>query len=128
MTVDVIPGDVQQFILQHIDSIAQLEGLLLLRNDRSVEWSARAVADRLYISEPEATVVLTQLASRELVAVRKGKPARYIYQPKTPELGDMVDRVADIYAKYLVPVTHLVHSKPKTRIQEFSDAFWLRKE
>jgi hypothetical protein len=128
MTVDVIPGDVQHFILQHIDSIAQLEGLLLLRNDRSVEWSARAVADRLYISEPEATLVLTQLASRELVAVRKAKPARYIYQPKTPDLGDMVDRVADIYAKYLVPVTHLVHSKPKTRIQEFSDAFWLRKE
>ncbi len=128
MTDDVIPGDVQQFILQHIDSIAQLEGLLLLRNDRSVEWSARAVADRLYISEPEATAVLTQLASRELVGGRKGKPARYIYQPKTPDLGEMVDRVADIYAKYLVPVTHLVHSKPKTRIQEFSDAFWLRKD
>jgi hypothetical protein len=40
----------------------------------------------------------------------------------------MVDRLAELYSKYLIPVTHLIHSKPQTRVREFADAFKLRKE
>ena len=40
----------------------------------------------------------------------------------------MLERLAEIYAKHLVPVTNLIHSKPKPRIQEFADAFRLRKD
>jgi hypothetical protein len=39
-----------------------------------------------------------------------------------------VNQVAACYAKYLIPVTNLIHTKPRTRVQEFADAFKLRKE
>lgn len=40
----------------------------------------------------------------------------------------MVDFLAVIYAKHLGPITNLIHTKPKNRVQEFADAFRLRKD
>jgi len=40
----------------------------------------------------------------------------------------MVDRIADVYSKYLIPVTNLIHSKPENKVQKFADAFNLRKK
>jgi len=53
MADDVIPDEVKQFILNNIDSIAQLEALLLLRNNAEHDWTVDTVAKRLYISEQE---------------------------------------------------------------------------
>jgi hypothetical protein len=44
MAREPIPDDVREFILGHIDSIAQLEALLLLRRNPSTTWNAHSVA------------------------------------------------------------------------------------
>ena len=128
MVEDLIPADVQQFILKSIDSIAQLEALLLLCGQPHEAWSISAVAQRLYITEQETSPLLARLHAEGLIAAEEGEPLKYLYQPNSVELGEMVKRVAEIYAKHLVPVTNLIHSKPRTRIQEFADAFKLRKD
>lgn len=128
MDYDFIPKDVTQFILNTIDSVAQLEGLLLLRNEPQVEWDAAALSKRLYISEKETAEVLAQLTRDGFLLASADRPPRYRYQPESPELREMVDRVAQVYAKYLVPVTNLIHAKPKSKVQQFADAFKLRKE
>jgi DNA-binding MarR family transcriptional regulator len=61
MADDPIPGDLREFILGHIDSIAQLEALLLLRRNPSTTWNPSCVAERLYVTEGEATDLLTRL-------------------------------------------------------------------
>lgn len=123
----LIPNDVREFLLQHIDSIAQLEALVLLRADPSCVWDAETIAKRLYITPQEASVVLERLAGNSFLATSPELPDGYRYQPASSELALMVNRVAVLYARYLVPVTHLIHSKPHTRVQEFADAFKLRK-
>ena len=60
---DLIPEDLRDFILRHIDSIAQLEALLLLRRNPEETWTAEASAKRLYISETDATHVLDRLCA-----------------------------------------------------------------
>jgi hypothetical protein len=128
MVEELIPDDVRQFILISVDSVAQLEALLLLRNNPQEKWSVREVAKRLYITEQETAPLLTRLCEQNLIVIIGGEPSHYLYQPSSKELARMVDRVAEIYAKHLVPVTNLIHSKPRTRIQEFADAFKLRKD
>jgi len=91
-------------------------------------WSISAVAQRLYITEQETSILLARLHAEGLIVAQEGEPLKYQYQPSSVELGEMVKRVAEIYAKHLVPVTKLIHSKPRTRIQEFADAFKLRKD
>ena len=123
----LIPDDVPAFLLQHIDSIAQLEALLLLRADLTCTWNAETVAKRLYITTHEATVVLERLATDGFLNTRQDLPGSYHYHPVAAELADMVDWVATMYARYLIPITHIIHSKPRSRVQEFADAFKLRK-
>ena len=64
MTEEPIPDDIRQFILRSIDSIAQLEALLLLRANPQETWDVHVIARRLYITEQETSVLLTGLTSR----------------------------------------------------------------
>ena len=128
MIEELIPDDIRQFILSSIDSIAQLEALLLLRGHPQEAWNVAAVARRLYITEHEALPLLAHLCEQGLVVLRDPKATEFAYQPQSDQLTQLVDRLAELYAKHLVPVTNLIHSKPRTRIQEFADAFRLRKD
>jgi hypothetical protein len=123
----LIPDEVRAFLLQHIDSIAQLEALLLLRADPTFTWSAEKLAKRLYINAEETAAVLEHLAAHGFLATLPDLPDSYHYHPVSDAVAHMVDQVAELYAKYLIPVTHLIHSKPRSRVQEFADAFKLRK-
>lgn len=127
MVSELIPDEVKSFLLQRVDSIAQLEALLLLRAHPGLVWSAETLAKRLYITAHETAAVLDYLhASGFLVAVA-ASPGGYQYQPASPDLARMLDWVAELYARYLIPVTQLIHAKRTTRVQEFADAFKLKK-
>lgn len=123
MVSESIPVEVREFVLKYIDSIAQLEALLLLRREVSAPWNAATVAKRLYIAEGDALDVLSKLLARGFLKLDR---KTYQYQCP-PELDTLLGHVADVYARQLIPVTHLIHNKPG-RIREFADAFKLRKE
>ena len=128
MPGELIPADVQQFILKRIDSIAQLEALLLLSGHAHVAWTADTVARRLYITEQETVFLMARMQEQGLVAVDANQPPTYRYEPSSPDLDVIVKRVIESYVKHLVPVTNLVHEKARARIQQFADAFKFRKE
>ncbi|MGH7830037.1 MAG: hypothetical protein ACREP8_07645 [Candidatus Binatia bacterium] len=125
---NIIPDDVAQFILDHIDSIAQVEALLILRAHPDKDWDADRLARRLYISDQQTAEVLARLYRAGFLLASSGEPPIYRYGPTSNELKQLVDRLADVYSTHLVPVTNLIHSKPKSRVQEFADAFRLRKD
>jgi hypothetical protein len=121
---EFISGDLRDFVLRHIDSIAQLEALLLLRRNPNEPWTAERSAKRLYISETEASSILERLCGDGLVSCADGQ---YCFSGQSEEQREMVDHLADMYARHLIPVTNLIHSKPR-RLREFSDAFKIRKD
>ena len=124
MMSELIPDDVRKFILEYIDSVADLEALLLLRKDAGQHWTVEAVSERLYVDAATAANVLARLASGGL-CIRNGNA--YRYQPSGDEKRLTVDRLAEIYGQYLIPVTNFIHEKP-ARIQHFADAFRLRRD
>jgi hypothetical protein len=119
-----IPDDLREFILAYIDSVAHLEALLLLRQDPSMDWNPKSMAERLYITKGEASDLLTRLTDNGFVVVIEGF---YQFGPRSAEQRQMVDRVADAYSRHLIPITNLIHDRPR-RIREFSDAFKIRKD
>jgi hypothetical protein len=125
----IIPRDVGQFILNHIDSIAQLEAVLLLRQSPDTWWECKQVAERLYIPEKNCAPILAELCGQGLLICinEKTKPV-YRYRPDSGDLREMVDRLAYYYSKHLVPVSNLVHAKARTRIEGFARAFDLTSE
>jgi len=135
MSSEFIAEDLARFIVERIDSVAQLEALLLLRANPAQHWTIASLAKRLYISESQTAEVIRRLGTDGIVTANGSEPLQYgseplqyCYEPATNELRSLIDRLAETYAKHLVPVTNLIHSKPRTRIQEFADAFKLRKD
>jgi hypothetical protein len=128
VTDELIPAEVQQFILKNIDSVAELEALLIMAGHARETWAVEGVARRLYIPESDTAMLLEKLHARGLIAMDSAQPLRYRYRPETDELAGLVGQTSAIYARHLVPVTNLIHSKMNTRVQKFADAFKLRKE
>ena len=124
MTADPIPSDVRDFIFRYIDSVAQLEALLLLRSHPTETWDAAKIAERLYSGERETKESLSQLCQNGLLTMADGI---YRYEFASPERANMVDRLIVIYTRHLIPVTNIIHGKPR-RIRQFADAFKFRKE
>ncbi|HKP12051.1 MAG TPA: hypothetical protein VJZ91_08075 [Blastocatellia bacterium] len=128
MSADVLPDEVKAFLLRYIDSIAQLEALLLLQANADLAWSADMLALRLYISVQETADILARLCADGFLVAHGSGPLLYQYHCPARDQAHMVDQVAMLYTKYLIPITHLIHAKPRTRVQGFADAFRFRKD
>lgn len=124
MPDSIIPFELQDFIIRHIDSIAQIEALLLLRLHADQSWDVPKTAQRLYVTEQETLQILQNLCDDGLVECNDGL---YRYACKSKENEQFVDRLAESYARNLVAVTSIIHAKPR-RIREFANAFKLRKD
>ena len=124
MTEEPIPADVRDFLLRHIDSVAQLEALLLTRGNPGKSWDARQMSQRIYTSEQENAELLARLADDGFLGVND---ARYQYDCKDAAQRDLIEKLAGIYSRHLIPVTNLIHAKPR-RIRQFADAFKFRKD
>lgn len=125
MSTSEIPDEIRRFLLQHIDSVAKLEALLLMRQDPQQEWDADLLSQRLYIKAQQAEAILTDLSQLGLCQQAHN---RYHFEPAQTYLKDVSDRLAEVYSKQLIQVTNLIHSRSASPLQHFSDAFKLRKE
>jgi hypothetical protein len=102
-----IPEGVRRFVQRYLFSIAELEGLLLVRSAPQQAWDAKELADRLYIGEADARLVLEALHRHELMA-RGGEMFRY--GPASEVLRGDVDALAEAYPRLLIPITELIHA------------------
>lgn len=123
-----IPDDVKRYVLISIPSVPYLEAMLLLRDDRTHSWNSKQVAQRLYMGEKAAADLLAQLDEAGIVTAIAQDPPLYCYEPANEELARMIDLLAAAYARNLVGITNLIHSKTSKKAQQFADAFKWKKE
>lgn len=124
MSDTTVSDDVREFIQKHIDSVGQLEALLLLRAYPQQRWNVSDVAKRLYTGEQETREFLRRLCEDGLADCTDHE---YWFTAREGERKATLDKLAEVYARQLIPVTNLIHSKSR-RIREFANAFRLRKD
>ena len=127
MTEPAISQQVLQFIAEQIDTVPQLECLLLLHQDDSRSWLADDVAARIYISRETARAILQTLERRHLIA-SDGDPPRYRFSPGEVVSRELFAEVARTYQRHLVPIATFIHSKASVSVREFARAFDLKKD
>ena len=123
-----IPEDLRRFVLTSIPSVPFLEALLLLRADPAQEWNSDMLAGRLYVRERTAHALLEDLCRAGMAAPGTDPAGAWVYRPVSPQLDERIAALAELYAKHLVEVTHLIHSSLDRKAQQFADAFKLRKD
>jgi hypothetical protein len=125
---DDFSADARHFIDQHVESLALLEALLLLRSDPQREWDAAEMAKALYIPPDQAGTLLADLIRRGFAKAINLERDLYSYNVADPAIDRLIAEVASAYSNRRVAVISLIYSKPLNKVQTFADAFRLRKE
>jgi hypothetical protein len=128
MTSPAIPARVLQFLAERIDTVPQLEALLLLWENPERAWSGEELAARVYVSRPVAEAILLALQRQQLVIGEPDSAPRYRYNPQWDPSGEVISEVATAYRRNLVQLATFIHSRASTAVREFARAFDLKKD
>jgi DNA-binding HxlR family transcriptional regulator len=122
------PAAVEQFIAQHIESLAQLETLLLLRRLADRGWSSSELSRQLYIAPDVCAQIVADLERRGFIERDPANSELLRYRAGTAANDRVIDELAALYQERRVAVITHIYSKPVKQVQTFADAFRLRKE
>jgi hypothetical protein len=128
MTSPEIPARVLQFLAERIDSVPQLEALLLMWENPQRLWSEEELAARIYVGRQVAATILQSLQRQQLVTAEPDSAARYLYNPQWDPSGEVMPEVAAAYRRHLVQLATFIHSRASTAVREFARAFDLKKD
>ncbi|HWG88598.1 MAG TPA: hypothetical protein VN679_12510 [Candidatus Acidoferrales bacterium] len=115
---------VDQFILDEIDSVPHLEALLLFWKRRPHGWSVEEMAHSLYISFETTHTILQDLRQRGMVTVEE---ERYSFDPNFRQ-GSLMEELDRTYKRELVRISRMIHSKASPAVREFARAFKFTKD
>lgn len=122
----VIDPEIEQFLLDSIDTVPHLEALLLLFQSPAVVWTVAELAARIYVNEKQAAGILDDLTRRTLISRVEQSPPKYQYAPGSRQQRELIDKVARTYRTQLVQVTRFIHSNASASVRDFARAFRLK--
>jgi len=122
-----VPAHVLRFLEESIDTVPQLETLLMMSESPDRSWLIGDVASRNYITEQRAADTLNALQRRGLVSSEESPP-RFRFSPATDDIGAVIADLARCYQRNLSRITTLIHAKPSASVKEFARAFDLKKD
>jgi hypothetical protein len=122
-----VPPEVVEFVTEKIDTVPELEALLIMSRDEARCWTIDELAARIYVSKETARAVLDVLLRRRFIA-QAGDPQRFCFQPECAEDRLLISRLALAYSTSLIPLTTYVHGKTSAAIREFARAFEMKKD
>lgn len=122
-----LPADIQQFLAQHIQSIHELEMLLLLYAEADKRWTIDMVANHLYIPSEVVEERLVDLSVRNLLRRVMEPKQGSVYTPRD-EHHTFMQHLALHYKDRRVTMISFIFSRSDDTIRSFADAFKFRKE
>jgi DNA-binding MarR family transcriptional regulator len=128
MNEEISLKEVDQFILQEMDTVPHLEALLLLWNSRPKEWTVEEMASALYVAPGPAQSILQRLARRGLLTASRGSPESYRYQSVSSKRDSLIEAVEAAYRRDLIRISRMIHAAAAPAIRDFAEAFRFKKD
>ncbi len=125
MSSSGLPDEVKAFVLEHIDSIEQLEVLLCLFRQPQHEFTAEEVCAELRIGTGACVDRLKSLESHGLLEQAPSGGFRF---GSDPERNRRVWALSQAYLERRVAMINLIFSKPTEKLRTFANAFRFRKD
>ena len=116
------------FIRKHIDSVEQLEILLLLHAHPDRSWLPQEVSKELRSSCTSTAKRLQEFVHKNIIAGSENSEIRYIYDPKAEENQTAIAALAGAYHTKRLTVIEEIFSQPSDKIKVLADAFKLRQD
>lgn len=120
--------EIDRFIVDEIDSVPQLEALLLVWNNRPRAWSCEDMAKALYVSPDAAWEILQYLAQRTLIVEVDGERGRFALLVDSEERAHLLACLDEIYRRELMRISNMIHAKASRAVRDFASAFRFKKD
>jgi hypothetical protein len=122
-----IPHDIRRLLADSIESLRQLDALLCMRESgHDTSWTVSELNAQLRSSETALEQDLVGLLAAGLVETVAGPPTAWRYAPGAK--ARTVDALAACYRTHRTSVIGLVVSGAESSIDQFADAFRLRRK
>lgn len=119
------PDAVLSFVDRHIESVEQLEILLLLAaQDRM--WSAAEIFQNIQSSQASVEKRLESLVAAGLLA--KTEKGCFYFAPKDDDTRKLVKDLAEAYKTRRVRIIEAIYTRKTDAVRTFADAFKFRKD
>jgi hypothetical protein len=125
---DGLPSDVVHFVNDSIDSIEQLELLVMLIDSSHRYWDAASAGRALGVNPWTTQRDLERLATRNLLAVNLGNEVSYRFEPGSPRLRTTSEVFAAAYRNNPRALFRLVAERQTRAVRDFADAFRFRRK
>jgi len=115
----------EEFIERAVDTIHQLEILMLLRRSRDRFWRVDEIAATLGMTTTTVATSVSGLCANGVLATDRANARAYRYDPRSIELHAGVESLTAAYETEPLAVLRAVLNKPPRALRTFSDAFSL---
>ena len=119
---------IERFLRDHIDSVPQLESLLLFWRHHPRRWTCDEMARELYVSGDWARNVLGALEDRNLIAPVDAQPESYALVLESQEKKVLLEGLSLMYRNELVRVSNMIHANASPGLRDFARAFRFKKD
>jgi hypothetical protein len=120
-----LPAPLRAFLYSCIDSIEQLEVLMLLKESGQA-WSAGALAQEIGVADGRSRASLEALAARGLAHATVKQEVQYSFRPASDTLAGYCDDLSEQMRRDRAAVLRFVSTLPPPAIRSFAKAFRLR--
>lgn len=128
MANDTLPAAVRLFLARHIQSVEQLEVLLLLRSEPQRAWTVGEVYDVIRSSTASIASRLKTFTNDGFVTEEATSSPAFRFAPKDENLRMAIDQTATAYQVSRVRVIEAIFTPASDPVQTFADAFKLRRD
>jgi DNA-binding MarR family transcriptional regulator len=127
--VEPLPDEIRQFMEANVDSLDQLEILRVLGESPERACTTAELARAAQCPPGAAIAHVNALQARGLVScTTNGNELVAQYGPRTPELEKLLRQLLQLYRERPVTMIKLAYARARGALQDFADAFRIRKE
>lgn len=120
-----IPPPIKKFVQERLDSVEQLNVLLLLRLSPDRVWSTEQISHELRSTDQSIQKRLEGLYSRNVLVRVPELQGGHRFSPASDECRQLIEELAVINHTKPYRIMELIYSRKSDALQDFADAFKL---
>lgn len=121
-------SEIDRFIREEIETVPQLEALLLFWRRSPSHWTCHDLAEALYVSPVVAEQVLLHLVSRHWIVEVPAHTGHFSLIRDAPEKEALLAALDTIYRQDLLRISRMIHENSSPGLRDFARSFRIKKD